>query len=355
MMTTQDIARVQRIIQSINPSHSDAVLQKLPSLRKGEFLLLSPDLYSDVLDFDVRWLVSKHLTLDEKDLAQHVPAESRAFFGKYLQASVTKKWADVAHFEPSKTLDEKVQRFLRLERRAVSANLAASDLGISQEDSEKALTGLVKSGTVKKGRNKAGGETLYWLSEFSLDPSRGLIGELLMISSAISQAEAVKRSGPLLEGGVFRKDEEVYDAEFRYLPIWRVRATKETRSILVRKDRTNTYYVSAETGDLMSVEKRQIVFHKFLSSTSQKLKNLDEDKRFMLASKMPGEVDKMPPIKLSKEKACQMLELKTGAKPVSAELILLPIWDIKVQNKKKKARRILRMEAATGRLLRGNT
>ena len=64
---------------------------------------------------------------------------------------------------------------------------------------------------------------------------------------------------------MFRKDEEVYDAEFRYVPIWRVRATKETRMFLVKKEEARTYYVSAETGELISLEKRadsvsQIVF-----------------------------------------------------------------------------------------------
>lgn len=66
MMTTQDVVRVQKIIQSIDPLHAEKVVQKLPSLRTGEFLLLSPDYYSDVVDFNVRWLVTKHLTLDER-------------------------------------------------------------------------------------------------------------------------------------------------------------------------------------------------------------------------------------------------------------------------------------------------
>jgi len=354
MMTTQDIARVQKIIQSIDPTHADAVLQKLPSLRTGEFLLLSPDLYSDVVDFDVRWLVSKHLTLDERDLAQHVPAESRAFFEKHVQAEVMKKWTNAAHFEPSKTLDEKVQRLLRSEARAVPAVSIAEDLKISQGDSEKVLASLVKAGIAKKGRNKADGETLYWLSEFNLDPSIGISGEMLMVSPVISQAEAVKKSAPLLEGGVFRKDEQVYDAEFRYVPLWRVRATKETRMLLVKKEEERTYYVSGETGDLVSLEKRKIMFHKLLSDTGQRLRNLDEDKRFTFVSKTPGEMDKLPQIKLNKNKACQTLELKIGVKSESAELVLLPIWSLKVRHKTKKARRTINMDAATGRLLVGN-
>ena len=175
-----------------------------------------------------------------------------------------------------------------------------------------------------------------------------------MISPVISQAEAVRMSGSLLEGGMFRKDEEVYDAEFRYLAIWRVRATKETRLFLVKKEEARTYYVSAETGNLMSVEKREIVFHRLVSGASQKLRNLDEDKRFAFVSKMPSEVDKLPQTRLSKEKACQTLELKIGVKSESAELVLLPIWSLKVQHKTKKAKRTINLDAVTGRLLTGS-
>jgi Helicase HerA, central domain len=355
MMTTQDIARVQNIIQSIDPIHADAVLKKLPSLKTGEFLLLSPDIYNDVVDFNVRWLVSKHLTLDEKDLSQYVPTESRMFFEKSAQTMVTKKWTVAAHFEPSKTIDEKIERFLRSERKAVSAELIATDLKTSQEESEKALVSLVKSGTVRKSRDKANGETLYWLSEFNLDPARGIIGEVLMISPVISQAEAVKKSGSLLEGGMFRKDEQIYDAEFSYLPIWRIKATKETRSLFGKKEEDCTYYVNAGTGDLVSLEKNQIISHRLVSGTSQKMRDLDEDKRFTFTSRMPGQIDKLPQIKLSKEKACQTLELKIGAKPISAELILLPIWSLKVQHKTKKAKRTIEMDAVTGRVFAGST
>jgi hypothetical protein len=161
-------------------------------------------------------------------------------------------------------------------------------------------------------------------------------------------------SGYLLEGGIFRKDEEVYDAEFHYVAIWRVRAIKETRSLLVKKEEAHTYYVSAETGDLVSMEKREIVFHKLVSSASQKLRNLDEDKRFAFVSRMPSEVDKLPQMKLTREKACQTLKLKIGAKSESAELVLLPVWGLKVQHKKKKAKRTINMDAVTGRLLTGS-
>jgi hypothetical protein len=353
MMTTQDIARVQKIIQSIDPTHADAVLQKLPSLRTGEFLLLSPDIYSDVVDFDARWLVTRHLTLDEKDLAQHLPTESKAFFEKYVQTQVTRKWATAAHFEPPKTLDERTQKLLRSERKAVPAALIAKELNISPEETEKTLANLMKVKIAKKGRRKTGDETLYWLAEFNLDPSRDINGEVLVISPAISQAEAMKKIDPMLAGGMFRKDEEIYDAQFRYVPLWKVKATKETRSLLVKKEMTRMYYVSAVTGNLVSLEKREIVFHKLPSTTSQKLRNLDEDDRFAFVPRMPSEVDKFPEIRLNEEKTFQTLELKIGVKPESAELVLLPIWGLKVEHKKKRAKRTINVDAATGRLLTG--
>ncbi|MDH5596269.1 MAG: DUF853 family protein, partial [Candidatus Bathyarchaeota archaeon] len=104
MMTKQDIARVQKIIQSIDPMRAGMVLQRLPSLRTGEFLMLSPDVYDDVVDFQVRWLVTDHLTLDEKDLPQCLSQESKMFFEKYLLEKKEIAEKPVAPSLPSKPL-----------------------------------------------------------------------------------------------------------------------------------------------------------------------------------------------------------------------------------------------------------
>jgi hypothetical protein len=355
MMTTQDIARVQKIIQSIDPTHAEMVLQKLPSLRTGEFLLLSPDFYDDVVDFYVRWLATKHLTLDEKDLAQYVPAESRTFFEKHLQKKVTKKWTTAAHFAPSTTLEEKTRRFLHSAKKAVSPDSVAKNVKITSEDSEKILRKLVNTGIAKKGRTKHSGEYLYWLSEFNLDPSKDINGEVLTIPAHITQIEASKRVNHMLEGGLLHKEEEIYDAEFWYIPIWRIIATREaTKLLLLKKEETRTYYVSAQTAAIISLEKKEIAFHKLMASANEKLRNLDEDEHITFVPKLPSEIGKFPQIKLDIDKAYQTLELKIGVRPMSAEMILLPVWSLKVQHKRKKSRRTINIDAATGRLLAGH-
>jgi hypothetical protein len=355
MMTTQDIAKVQKVIQSIDPAHADMILQRLPSLRTGEFLLLSPDFYDDVVDFYVRWLATKHLTLDERDLSQYVPAESRMFFEKYLEKKITEKWAAAAHFVPSMTLEEKAQRFLYSARKAVSADSVADSLKISLTDSEKTLRKLVNAKVARKGRDKRRSEYMYWLSEFNLDPSKDINGEILTIPPRITQVEASKRANSMLEGGLLRKEEEIYDAEFWYIPIWRVTATREaTRLLLLKKEETRTYYVSAQTAATISLEKKEIIFHKLVTSATDKLRNLDEDERITFVPKLPSEIEKFPQIKFGIDRAYQTLELKIGVRPVSAEMILLPVWSFKVQHKRKRTKRTINMDAATGRLLSGN-
>jgi hypothetical protein len=353
LMTTQDIARVQKTIQSIDPAHAEAVLKKLPSLRTGEFLLLSPDLFSDAVDFKVRWLASKHLTIDQKDLAQYISNESRQIFEKHTQSSAPKKETPTVQLMPSATLEQKTHRLLSSERRAVLPSFVADSLNISREDSEKALASLVKTGKAKKERSKAGEETVYWLSEYSLKPSRGIDSDVLVISTVISQADAVKKSKSMLQGGRFSKDEEVVDALFSYLPLWKINAVRETRTFLIKKEEAHTYFASAETGALVSLERREIVFHRLLSAASQKLRNIDEDTRFIFVPKLPNELDMMPEIKLSKEKMYRTLELKIGAKAQSAELVLLPIWTLRIQHKIKNTRRVISIDAATGRLVTG--
>lgn len=355
MMTTQDIARVQKIIQSIDPAHANKVIQKLPSLRTGEFLLLSPDYYSDVVDFNVRWLVTRHLTLDEEDLAQYATEESRVFYGKYIEEKATMKWSKAAHSGASLTKEERAERLLRSVRKAVSAESIARNLKIDRSDLQKILRKLINTGVARKGRFGGTNEYLYWLSEFKLNPAKGIAGDVQTIQTGLTQVEAMKKANPLLEGGLLRKDEEIYDAEFLYIPIWRIKAAQEaTRLLLLKKAETHTYYVSAQNGTMVSIEKKEITFHKVVTKAAEKLRNLDENEKIKFARRLPSEVEKFPPIKLGIDKAYQALNLKIGVKPVSAEMVLLPIWSLKVQHKKKRSKRTINMDAATGRLISGD-
>jgi hypothetical protein len=354
MMTKQDVARVQKIIQSIDPMRADMVLQRLPSLQTGEFLMLSPDYYDNVVDFKVRWLVTDHLTLDEKDLPQCLSPELKMFFEKYLlgQKEVAEK--PVAPSVPSKPLEERIQLFLNSARQGVSADSIAENLKAGVEDVEKALNELVKTRTVEKGHVKGSAENLYWLSKFGFKPSKSIIGEVLTIPIRITQVEASKRVKPMLEGGFFGRKEEIYEAELSHIPIWRVSATHETKRFIFKKKKFDTYYMSAQTGAIISLEKKKIIFHKLMTKSVEKLKDLDDDDDITFIPKLPGEVEGFPRIEMGIDKIYRKLQLTLGVKPVSAEIILLPVWTLKVRHKKKLVKRIINIDAATGRILSGH-
>jgi hypothetical protein len=333
------------------------VLQRLPSLRTGEFLMLSSDFYDDVVDFQVRWLVTEHLTLDEKDLSQYLAPESRKFFEKYMlkQEEAANKPATPLMPTTARPLEERVQLFLNSARRAVPTDSIAENLRASAEDVQEALGRLVKKGVVEKGRAKGTTEYVHWLSRFGFKPSENIIGEVLTIPARISQVEATKKAKSVLEGGYFIKDEEIYDAEFSYIPVWRVSATRKAKKLFFfTKEELDKYYLSAETGAIMSLEKKEILFQKLMTKGPEKLKSLDDDEDVTFIPKLPVEVEELPRIKMGIARIYRALELKLGVKPVAAEIILLPLWTLKVKHKKDMAKRTIIMDAATGRILRGH-
>ena len=356
MMTQQDIARVKQIIQSIDPTHAEMVLQKLPSLRTGEFLMLSPDVYDDVVNFQVRWLVTDHLTLDEKDLPKFLSSESKRFFAKYQLKQKEKVKKLVAPSPPpSKSLAERIKLFLNSVRQSVSAEYVAENLGVIVEDAEKALSSLVRSKVVKKSQVRGDEEYLYWLSKFGFEPSKNVLGEVLAIPTRITQVEAFNRAKSLLEGGLFIKKEEFYDASFSHFPIWKVSATRKAKRLFFfRREELDTYYVSATTGAMISLERGAMLFHKVMTKSAGKLRDLDDDDDITFIPRLPKEVPRLPKIKMGRDKIYSILRLTLGVRPVSSEIVLLPVWALKVRHKKKKKKRSIVMDAATGRRLVGH-
>ena len=356
MMTRQDIARVKQIIQSIDPSNSEAVLQKLPSLRTGEFLILSPDVFDDVVNFQVRWLVTDHLTLDEKDIPQTLTSELKQFFAKYQQKQKINKEKDtIPLLHTSKTLSERVKLFLNSVRQSVSAEYVAEKLNVIQKDVEIVLNSLVTSKIVKKSNVSNGEVPLYWLSKFGFKPSKNVLGEVMIIPTRITQVEALNKAKSWLEGGHFIKQEVFYDANFSYMPIWKVSAThKRKRLFFFRKEEIETYYLSATTGAMISLERGTIISHKLMTKRAGKLKDLDDDDDITFIPRLPKEVPRIPKIKMGQNKIYSKLKLTLGVTPISSELTLLPVWSLKIKHKKKQKKRTIIMDAATGRRLAGH-
>jgi len=363
LMTQQDISRVKQIIQSVDPTHAETVLQKLPSLKTGEFLMLSPDVYEDVINFQVRWLVTDHLTLDSDDIPAAITPETKEFFAQFLKKpepkqTRTKRQTELVT-EPAvkrepKSLAERIQLLLNSVRQSVSAEYIAENLNVFVKDVEKALKVLIKTKIVKKTRVKDQEEYLYWLSKFGFEPSKNVFGEVLGIPVRITQVDAFKRAKSWLEGGLLFKKEEFYDAKFSHMPVWKVSGTRKTKRLFFfRTEEVDTYYLSAVTGALISLEKDEMKFHRLVKKSASKLKDFDDDNDIVFIPRLPKEVPKIPKVKIGTKKIHSTLRLTYGVRAVFSELVLLPVWTLKVRHKKNKKKRTIYMDAATGRKLVG--
>jgi hypothetical protein len=126
------------------------------------------------------------------------------------------------------------------------------------------------------------------------------------------------------------------------------------RLLFFRREELNSFYLSATTGAMISLEKNAMLFHRLMTKSVEKLRDLDDDEDFTFIPKLPKEVQKLPRIKLGRNKIYSTLSLTLGVKPVSAEIALLPVWKLKIRHKKKKKKRTIFIDAATGRKLAGN-
>ncbi len=262
----------------------------------------------------------------------------------------------VAPSPPSpKALAERIKILLNSVRQSVSAEYVAENLNVIVKDAEKALRSLVRSKVVKKSRVKGDEEYLYWLSKFGFEPSRNVLGEVSAMPTRITQVKASKRAKSWLEGGLFSKKEEFYDVTFSHLPIWKVSATRKAKRLFFfRKEEVDTYYVSATTGAMISLEKGAMLCHKLMTKSAGKLKDLDDDDDITFIPRLPREIPRIPKIKMGQDKIYSTLRLTLGVSPVSSEIVLLPVWTLKVRHKKKKKKRSIVMDAATGRRLVGH-
>jgi hypothetical protein len=240
-------------------------------------------------------------------------------------------------------------------RQSVSADYIAENLNVFVKDVENALNVLIKSKIVNKSRIKDEQENLYWLSKFGFEPSKNVLGEVLAIPVRITQVDAFKQAKSWLEGGLLFKKEEFYDAKFSHMPVWKVSGTRQTKRLFFfRAEEVDTYYLSGTTGALISLEKDEMIFHRLVKKSASKLKDFDDDNDIVFIPRLPKEVPKIPKVKIGTKKIHQTLRLTYGVKSVFSELVLLPVWTLKVRHKKSKKKRTIYMDAATGRKLVGH-
>jgi len=108
MMTKQDISKVHHMLKSLNPEKADNIVAQLPKLSAGEFLLICPDEFKDeVVQLNVRWLVTDHKTIDENDIETIMSETVINYFKQKVKEQEASREKELADDEELNMLMEK--------------------------------------------------------------------------------------------------------------------------------------------------------------------------------------------------------------------------------------------------------
>jgi hypothetical protein len=80
MSTYQEAAKVESVLRSMPGVNADEIMESLPGLTKGRFIMASPDAYPAPFPFQVRYLVSQHTTLTESAIEPLISDADREAF-----------------------------------------------------------------------------------------------------------------------------------------------------------------------------------------------------------------------------------------------------------------------------------
>lgn len=255
LTTRQDLKKIEPTVKSLAPEQSDAILARLPSLKPGEMVLLSPDQLGAPVEIRTRWLATKHETWTEERVEQHAEAIRERFAALIVDEVDEEPEEDVEPEQEEESAppapdpgsipkaprprttdrDRAVLEALETVASASAGELAAA-VGASEGLVRRALARLVEAGQARsytEGRARR-----YWAPSTGGRPDLAMPARVLALASNLSDDDAARigathaRSSVL---GVIGEDERFERTERIHRLVWRVAfEEKVERSAFVR-------------------------------------------------------------------------------------------------------------------------
>ena len=292
--TKQDIEKVKKRLESVAPKEIDYITGKLPALKPGNFLAISPDEFSDVQQMKVRWLVTEHRVVPEKQIAKINSTSISDYYDSVIK--------ERSEQESNSNEDANSKAKLRQNNKA---------------DKSKAIKGTTKDGD-----------------------------QIIIVKNMIMERFLAKEVRSHLQGGLF-KSEKIVSSHFFHLPLIQVAVTFFEKKGIFKKTITEipeNLYLDYKDHKMIHVKKDHFVFNSVVNNDPHKINDLDN--YCTLFYKGRDEVDfdfrSLGGRKINKDKIAKTMERKYNLRVNDATLTLFPIWQCKIEEKKtKKYREIL--------------
>jgi hypothetical protein len=397
VLVKQDLKKIEKFFQALAPLSAPAIMRKLPALAPGEFVMLAPDAFEGVVEYDVRWLASEHRTLETSELSRVTPKElkARLLAGREPKKPERAERADAAARapapapaaapalaaararapaepvyapsaapalapaapEPASPADaprdevvDAVRALLEREGRIFTRRDIGERTGFTPARVDRALERLEREGLVRR-YDQARAHGFSWHA-CKLRPDLGLLEPGERFKTKVFEDRAREIAEDDLEKSFFVKQERVVAAHFFYYPLAKVhfRATKEKGWIFKQKETgTENLYLHPRTCDIVHCENGRIDFQPTASDHPLDLVDLDHASE--LEPAQPGDLELRPADfekALSLDDVRQRAARKFPLEVISVTYAFLPCWEFTIERKEGARRRALIVDGVLG-------
>ncbi len=286
--TKQDIEKVKKRLESVAPKEIDYITSKLPALKPGNFLAISPDEFSDVQGMKVRWLVTQHKVIPEKQIADINSPVVSDFYDSVIN---------------KKSVEESGNRDNKASAKKQNAKDASNN----------------SKGSINKDE------------------------QIIVVKNMIMERFLSKEVRSLLKGGLF-KSEKIISSEFIHLPLIQVAVTFFEKRGIFKKTITEipeNLYLDYKDHKMVHVQKDHFVFSSVINRDPHKIDDLDNFCTLLDKNKDDVDFDfrSLGGRKINKSNIKRKMERKYNLKVNDVNLTLFPTWKCTLENKKTKETR----------------
>ncbi len=341
-MAKQDMEKLKPTLRGIVPHGADAVIRKLPALQPGEFILLSPDNFENVVQVKARWLFTRHKTLDDESVADAMSLDVRNYFGRFAARKPATRLAAKTHFPYPPPAFQYGTKEAPKEARDMEPYVPGTKL----QKQDAAQAPAPHPAHAQAVASIPSSLQPYHTGERHIKPA-----DLVYVAKlTCPQQEALKIAKSKLSGTLFSKDEEIADVSFKYVPLWQVKcAVKRGVPLISRRTEAESVYINALNGALCTVEK-SVKFSNLVDKRITGVKDLDGRAQFEEADR--SDVEFVKP-KIGEAKARRTVHRIFGKEIIESNQVLLPVWTFAVKSKYAKKGRTIIIDGVIGKEVEG--
>ena len=360
LLAKQDLDRVRHLVSALHPAGSEAVLAAVPSLRTGQFVLLSPDHIDGALRLEVRGLASQHVVVPEERFREVQSTHALAGVAvpegpvERRRTRLATTAAKAARMEIRADVEEGIGlRVLRIFEDLPGLFGPADIVGMTGTDERFIGILLRKMAEARLLRAEhLEGRDVYWDPTVGFDPRRGAPAKAAFLPLRVPLVEATRQAKDHLRRRILvLRDERLARKDFYYVPLWRVEA--EMALGRGRGRLGKTFFVNAVTGELAHTTGGRLTFEELPRKDARRLEPLAP--KGLLDSGPTAKVgDPVVRGKVGPGQAQEIVRKSFGAKPVAEppELVLLPVWRFDLESRSERKTRPLWIDGTFGTALR---